>query len=315
MQSKLPMAQQPAIASYKHFNLTYPVPYVAHVEINRPDKMNAFIEAMWLEIAQIFNFLSTDPHTRAIILSGAGPRAFTTGLDVAAASSTSILSPSYTYQTQSPSSSPTPPPMDPARIATHMRHHITAFQSCISAIAACSKPVLAALHGFCYGLGIDIALCADVRICTPSTRFAVKEVDIGLAADIGTLSRISKVVGSGSWIRDICLSAREFPGAEAKEFGLVSWVGGEEDTGGMKKGDGGKEEMMKEALRWAKLVGEKSPVAVQGTKEILEWSRDRSVEDGLRYTAVWNSVALQTADVAEAMNKGLQRKKANFAKL
>ena len=175
--------------------------------------------------------------------------------------------------------------------------------------------MLAALHGFCFGLGIDIALCADVRICTPSTRFAVKEVDIGLAADIGTLSRISKVVGCGSWVRDICLSAREFLGAEAKEFGLVSWVGAGGEDRALKQVDGGKEEMMTEALRWAKLVSEKSPVAVQGTKEILEWSRDRTVDDGLRYTAVWNAAALQTGDVAEAMSKGMQRKKATFAKL
>ena len=259
---------------------------------------------MWLELAQIFTSLSTSPSTRAIILSGSGPRAFSTGLDVAAASSTSVLSPTYFDSS--------PQPLDPARIASQLRSHITTFQSSISTIASCSKPVLVALHGFCYGLGIDIALCADVRICTRDTRFAVKEVDIGLAADIGTLSRLGKAVGSESWVRDVCLSAREFQGREAKEVGFVSWVGGEGE--GKDKGEA-KEEMLREALRWATLVSEKSPVAVQGTKEILEWSRDHSVQDGLRYTAVWNSAALQTGDVAEAMRSGMQRKKASFAKL
>lgn len=160
-----------------------------------------------------------------------------------------------------------------------------------------------------------------MRICTAGTRFSVKEVDIGIAADVGTLSRLGKVVGSGSWVRDVCLTGREFGGAEAMHRGLVSWVGspikaGREDGGGkVEVGDPGKEEMLAEALRWAKVVSEKSPVAVQGTKEILEWSRDRSVEDGLKYTAVWNGAMLQTGDVARAMGAGMRRGKATFEKL
>jgi len=274
---------------------------------------------MWLELPLIFAHLSTCPHTRAIILSGAGPRAFTTGLDVAAASTTSVLAPNHFSSPSSPTptSQPEPAtPLDPARIATHLRHHITTFQSCISALAACSKPLLCALHGYAYGLALDIALCADVRICTSGTRFSVKEVDIGIAADVGTLSRLGKCVGSGSWVRDVCLTGREFGGGEAWERGLVSWLGGGVGGGKMGgRGDEGKEEMMKEAMRWGRVVSGKSPVAVQGTKEILEWSRDRSVEDGLRYTAVWNAAMLQTGDVARAMAAGMKKGKATFEKL
>lgn len=126
---------------------------------------------------------------------------------------------------------------------------------------------------------MDIVTCADVRICTPGTKFSVKEVDIGIAADVGTLTRLGKVVGQQSWVRDVCLTAREFGGKEAREVGFCSWVGGQGEMG--KAGDSGKGEMMKEALRWAEMVAGKSPVAVQGTKEILDWSRDRSVEDGI----------------------------------
>lgn len=186
-----------------------------------------------------------------------------------------------------------------------MRRHVDSFQACITAVEKCEKPVIAALHGWCLGLGIDISLCADVRICAKETKFAIKEVDVGLAADIGTLSRLPKVVGRGSWIKDVCLSARQFGAEEAEREGFVSWIGKE----------GGKEEVIKEALRWAGNVAEKSPVAVQGTKEILNWSWNRSVEDGLRYTSVWNSVALQSDDVKTAMMAGMQRKKPRFAKL
>ena len=144
-----------------------------------------------------------------------------------------------------------------------------------------------------------------MRICSANTRFSVKEVDIGIAADIGTLSRLPKVVGSGSWVKDVCLSGRVFGAEEAGRQGLVSSVVGE----------GGREGVVKRAVEWAELVAEKSPVAVAGTKEILDWSWGRSVEDGLMYTAVWNSVMLQCEDVKEATVAGIEKRKPRFAKL
>ena len=127
---------------------------------------------------------------------------------------------------------------------------------------------MAIMHGFCFGLGIDIACCADLRICATNTQFSVKEVDVGIAADIGTLTRLPKIVGNASWVKDVCLSARTFGAEEAAKVGFVSWVGG------------GKEEAVQEGVRWGKMVAEKSPVAVQSTKELLNWSKDRSVQDG-----------------------------------
>ncbi|PYI18968.1 enoyl-CoA hydratase/isomerase family protein [Aspergillus violaceofuscus CBS 115571] len=283
------MASQPY--TYEHFNITFPPDheYVAHVEINRPSKLNAFIEAMWLELSQIFTRLSTDPTVRAIVLSGAGPKAFTAGLDVHAAAEGTL--------------SPESAQIDPARKATHLRRHIHDFQHCISAVEKCEKPVLVAMHGFALGLAIDLSVAADVRVCTEDVRFAVKEVDIGLAADIGTLSRLPKVVGSFGWVKEVSLTAREFGAAEALRVGFVTHV--YKDKGAAVAG----------ALGLASRMAGKSPVAVQGTKELLNWSRDRRVEDGLRYTAVWNSAALQTKDVEAALLSGIQKRKPTFEKL
>ncbi|KAL8841985.1 MAG: hypothetical protein Q9176_002923 [Flavoplaca citrina] len=324
------MAEASSPPTSQYFNLTYPLPYVAHVEINRPEKLNAFIEPMWLHLPLLFSHLSTSPSVRAIILSGAGPKAFTAGLDIAAASTSGPLAPppspsspkptapttnlsknpsiSYSQPTGTPYTTQTPPPppptpTDPARLARSLLTHITTFQSCLSALENCPKPIIAVLHGYVYGLGIDLSLCTDIRICTPLTTFSVKEVDIGLAADVGTLSRLGKAVGNASWVKDICLSAREFKSDEALRFGFVSRVV-----------EGGKEDAVSEALRWAEGVVGKSPVAVQGTKELINWSRDRSVEDGLRYTAVWNAAMLQTEDVGRAM-RGVKGKKVRFEKL
>lgn len=122
------MAQAPklaAYAGYQYFAVTSPGAFVAHVEISRPDKLNAFRHAMWLELRQVFQQLSTDADVRAVVLSGAGDRAFTAGLDVTDASESGVLS--------------NDGGLDGARTAVHLRRHIAEFQDCISAIERCEK--------------------------------------------------------------------------------------------------------------------------------------------------------------------------------
>jgi delta(3,5)-delta(2,4)-dienoyl-CoA isomerase len=163
--------------------------------------------------------------------------------------------------------------------------------------------VICILHGISFGLAIDLSTAADIRICTTTTRFSVKEVDIGLAADIGTLSRLPHSVGNLSWVKDVALSARIFGSEEALRVGLVSSV------------YESKEKAVEETLKLAALIASKSPVAVQGTKEIINYSRDRTVEEGLRYTAVWNAAMLQTQDMKDAMMSGLRKTTPKFSKL
>ncbi|KAI0009883.1 ClpP/crotonase [Xylariaceae sp. FL0662B] len=277
-------------SDFKYFIVSSPAEYVAHVEINRPLKFNAFIEEMWIELAKVFAKLSHDPEIRAVILSGAGDRAFSSGLDVQAASQGSILVENDKQQ-------------DGARKATKFRRHVTEFQDCISGIEKCEKPVICVLHGISIGLAMDISCCADVRICSKDTKFSVKEVDIGLAADIGTLSRLPKVVSSFSWVKDVCLSARYFDADEALSVGYVSQV---LET---------KREAIGTAIKLASLISSKSPVAVQGTKELLNYARDNSVADSLRYTKVWNQAMTQTDDIKSALLSGLKKTKPRFEKL
>jgi len=113
--------------SYKHFIVTTPIPNVAHVQINRPEKLNAFYEAMWLEFKTVFDTLSLSSDIRAIILSGAGDRAFTAGLDVQAASQQGIL------QQQEGKTN------DVARKAVAIKRHVQEFQDCISSVEKCEK--------------------------------------------------------------------------------------------------------------------------------------------------------------------------------
>ncbi|KAG0652584.1 Delta(3,5)-Delta(2,4)-dienoyl CoA isomerase [Hyphodiscus hymeniophilus] len=279
------------MASYKHFLIDKPLPYVAHVQINRPQKLNAFFDEMWLEFKVVFDTLSIDSDVRAIVLSGAGDRAFTAGLDVQKASQGGLLKQAADKTT------------DGARKAAVMKREIETFQSCIASVEKCEKPVICVLHGICFGLALDISTCADVRIASADAKMSIKEVDIGLAADIGTLTRMPKVVGSFSWVKEVALSARVFGAEEALRVGFVSQV------------KENKAKAMEAAMEMAALLASKSPVAVQSTKEILNHARDNTVASSLRYTGVWNSAALQTSDVERAMMSGIKKTRPTFEKL
>lgn len=179
------------------------------------------------------------------------------------------------------------------------------------------------MHGISIGLAVDIATAADVRICARETLFAVKEVDIGLAADVGTLARLPRVVGNLSWVKDVCFSARSFDAAEALSVGFVSQVRAD------------KAEAVSAGLEMAAFWASKSPVAVQGTKELLNHAVSHSVDESkyssswyhaavadmrlqhtdLRYTSIWNSVMLQSDDFKRALMAGKQRTKPRFEKL
>ncbi|KAK2809049.1 hypothetical protein FQN50_004102 [Emmonsiellopsis sp. PD_5] len=278
------------LPTYEYFTVTFPREYVAHIQTNRPKKMNAYFEPMWHELRTLLSHLSTSPAVRSILFSGTGP-AFTAGLDVKAASQGLLSTPSSSSTT------------DPARKATSLRRHVADFQDCVSALERCEKPIIAILHGICYGLAIDLATAADVRLASADARMCVKEVDIGLAADVGTLSRLGKVVGGFGWVKEVALTARVFGAEEAARVGFVNGVYGD------------KEKAVAAGVEMAAVMAGKSPVAVQGTKELLNWSRDHSVQDGLRYTGVWNSAALQTEDVQRALLSGLEKRTPTFEKL
>ena len=156
-------------------------------------------------------------------------------------------------------------------------------------------PVIAAVHGLCLGMGIDMISACDVRLVSKDVKFCIKEVDIGIAADLGTLQRFQKIVGNDSWARELCYTARMFGADEAAKFGFVSHVHESQDA------------VLTAARGMAALIAEKSPVAVNITKKSLVYSRDHTVEQGLQHIAWLNGAMLQTEDTPKAVA-------ANFAK-
>ncbi|XP_056297475.1 delta(3,5)-Delta(2,4)-dienoyl-CoA isomerase, mitochondrial [Pseudoliparis swirei] len=268
-----------AVSPYTTLAISHPAESVTHVELNRPEKRNAMNRAFWSEMVECFNEIAGDPSCRVVVFSAAG-KVFTAGIDLMDMAG-DVLNPEGD---------------DAARIAWNMRKIITKYQETFSVIEKCPKPVVVAIHGACIGGGIDLITACDIRLCTEDAWFQVKEVDIGLAADVGTLQRLPKVIGSRSLVNELALTARKMFADEAKSSGLVSRVFPD------------KEAMMAAALELAGEIAGRSPVAVQGTKINLIYSRDHSVAEALDYMATWNMSMLQTQDVMKSAQATMEKK-------
>ncbi|KAF8308301.1 ClpP/crotonase [Clavulina sp. PMI_390] len=258
---------------------------VAVVSFSRPP-VNAFSGPMWREIPLVFDRLSADPSIRVIVLASS-ERVFTAGLDL---TDTDEL-----LNTQS---------TDPSRTAVKFRPLIQEFQIAMDAIEKCRVPVIAAVHSLAYGIAVDILSACDIRYATPDARFAIKEVDIGMASDVGSLARFPKSTGSESATREFAFTGRDFTAAEALQMGFISKIV-----------QGDKVAVLNAAIETAKVIASKSPIAIYGTKHLLLHARDHGVQENLDYTATWNSAMLQTEDLTQAFEAFTKKKRPQFKPL
>lgn len=254
---------------------------IAHVQINRPEKINAMNAAFWTEIRDIFIWIEETPEVRVVVLSAVGKH-FSSGIDLM-----------YLAQVGAQLGK------EVGRNARTLKRKIEELQSSFNAVDECSKPVLAAIQGYCLGGAIDLISACDMRYSTIDAQFAIKEVDMGMAADVGTLQRLPRIIGDGM-MRELAYTGRTVLGDEAHRIGLVNstFIDQEELMGGV--------------FNIARTIAEKSPIAVQGSKEMIRYMRDHSIADGLNYIATWNSVMLQSEDLRIAMTAHMSKKQPEF---
>ncbi|KAH9388319.1 putative enoyl CoA hydratase [Tyrophagus putrescentiae] len=278
-------------AEYKTFlvSTSSSTPHVLHVQLNRPEKRNALNKRAFLELGQLFKDIAVDTDCRAVVLSGSG-KLFCSGIDYTSA------------KFGAPEESPQSPEArdDIAARSRAIRYNLAQLQSSISQIEKCTKPVIAAIHGGCIGAGFAVATATDIRFGTEDSYYSIREVDLGLACDLGTLQRLPKICGSESVARQMAFSGMNLPAQKALKFGILSEVFPDPEL------------CVQEALKLAASIAAKSPVAVQGTKYLMNYSRDNSVAKGLELTTVWNSTMLQSEDVKLAVGR-LKEKKATAA--
>lgn len=257
---------------------------VAHLVMNRPDKANGMTPDFWADLPRLLDALGQDMSVRAVVISGEG-RHFTGGMDLSAFNDIAKLFDN-----------------EPGRAAYAMRDTVLRLQDSFTAIERARFPVIAAIHGACIGGGIDLITACDLRIAADDAYFAIEEIHIGMAADVGTLQRLPKLIAPAV-AAELAYTGRRFKADEAKAMGLLSNVLSDRDT------------LMAAARELAHSIANKSPLAIAGIKRNLAYARDHSVADGLDYIATWNGGMLRAGELMTAIQAKMAKSEAQFADL
>ena len=257
---------------------------IAHVQLTRGAEFNTMNKACWPEMVQVFGEIDNDPTARVVVFSAQGKH-FTSGLDL------NDFGPGL-MGTDS----------EPARKAEALRRTVLHMQETMSVVDRCRLPVLMAVQGACIGGGIDLISSADMRYCAEDAFFCIQETNIGMTADVGTLQRLPHIIPHGI-VRELTYTGRRMMAAEARECGLVNQVFADQEA------------LLAGVMDIAREIAAKSPIATVGNKEMLNYARDHSIQDGLNYIATWNAAMLSRADLGEAFMAKQEKRESKYADL
>jgi len=258
-------------------------PPVAWVYLNRPDKKNAMNPPAWRESIPIFEDLDKDGDIRAVVLAGKGS-CFSVGIDLMGmAEELPELMEKY----------------QGGGVKSRFLRKLLKLQDTMSCIEWCRKPVIAAVHGYCIGAGLDMATACDIRICSEDALFCLKEAAVGFVADVGVLQRLPHIVGQGI-TRELAYTAKNISARHAEKIGLVNTVFASEA------------DLMAGGQQMAEEIAANSPLAVQSTKEVLNYGVGKSVEDGLKYVASASANIIPSKDLMEAIAAFMEKRKPRF---
>jgi len=256
---------------------------VAWVFLNRPEKKNAMGPAAWKEPIEIFEDLDRDDEIRAIVIAGEGP-CFCAGIDLVG---------------MMPEIPELMAPDQKGGVKWRLLPKIKKLQDGINCIEWCKKPVIAAIHGHCIGAGLDMATACDIRLCSEDAGFCLKETAVGFVADVGVLQRIPLIVGQGH-ARELAYSAKTITAQRAKEILLVNDVFPTKET------------LFEGAQALAEEIAANSPIAVQASKDVLNYGVGKSIDDGLNYVASISTNIVPSDDLTEAVTAFMEKRKPNF---
>jgi enoyl-CoA hydratase len=261
--------------------------HVATLWLDRPEKRNALGPAFWTDLPLAVAAIAADGGIRAVVVAARGPH-FSVGLDLVAMSG--LLGP--------PEGGAGPRASAAAR-AQSARAEVLRLQASVTAIAECPVPVIAAIHGYCIGGGVDIAAACDIRLASAEALLSVRETKVAIVADLGSLQRLPRIIGKGH-VAELAYTGKDITAARAREIGLVNDVSADADS------------VLADARALAAEIAANSPLAVQGTKAVLTACEDRSVADGLDYVATWNAGFLASDDLVEAMGAFMEKRPPTF---
>ena len=259
---------------------------IAHIRFNRPEKRNSMNEDFWNLFPKEVEGLDDSGEIRALIVSSTGPH-FSSGIDL-------NMFKDDVVEEQSEN--------ELGRSRGYFIQQLKYLQNVANCLEAARFPVIAAIQGGCIGGGIDLVTAADIRLCTKDAFFIIEEINVGLAADIGTLQRLPKLIPAGI-AREWAMMGEKVSADRAKEVGLVSSLYDNQEG------------MLESAFEIAEKLASKTPLAMWVTKEVLNYSRDHSVKEGLDNVNLWNAATLHKEDVMTTMMSRMQKKKPEYKNL
>ena len=259
---------------------------IAHIRFNRPEKRNSMNEDFWNLFPKEVEKLDDSGEIRALVVSSTGPH-FSSGIDL-------NMFKDDVVEEQSEN--------ELGRSRGYFIQQLKYLQNVANCLEAARFPVVAAIQGGCIGGGIDLITAADIRLCTKDAFFIIEEINVGLAADIGTLQRLPKIIPAGI-AREWAMMGEKVSAERAKEVGLVSSLHDNQEA------------MLKSAFEIAEKLVSKTPLAMWVTKEVLNYSRDHSVKEGLDNVNLWNAATLHKEDVMTTMMSRMQKKKPEYKNL
>jgi len=263
---------------------------VAHIVLNRPDKRNSMIHEFWDELPTIVQSIDQSSTARVIVLSSTGPH-FTSGLD------TSIFGNSV-ENSDNPEDVEKSKRQRSAKLYDTIKH----MQKSFTCLEQCRMPVIAAIQGGAIGGGVDLVTACDLRYMTKNGFLSIYEINIGMTADVGTFPRITHLLPEGV-VKELAYTGRRISAQEAKQHGLVNEIYTDHEA------------MLEATMGIARQIANKAPLAVYGSKKIINHSRDHSTADSLDYISLWNASMLQPDEISEAFAAAQEEREGDFVDL
>ena len=261
---------------------------VAHLKLNRPQAMNTMIPAFWRELPEIVRDIDDNARARCIVISSTGKH-FCAGMDLSVFGGGQPTSGARTGER--------------GRTAANLRRLVRDMQKTFDCLDEARMPVIAAIHGGCVGGAVDMTSACDIRYASADAFFVIQEINIGMTADVGTFPRLCHLIPQG-WVREMAYTGRRLDARTALRIGLVNEVLESHD------------QVVAHALQTAREIASKTPLAVHGSKEMINYARDHSIADGLDYIAVWQAGMYNPeSDMKEALTARIEKREPRFEDL
>lgn len=260
-------------------------PHVAQVTLIGPGRNNVMGPDFWSEMPRVMAELDADPQVRAIVLAAEG-RNFTYGLDLMA------MMPQFMEFL----------PKDAAPDVSRNERildFVEDMRRAVDGVADAKKPTVAAVQGRCIGGGMDLISACDVRHGSADSTYSVREVKVGIVADMGSLGRLPYIIGSGL-TRELALTGRDIDAQTALRYGLITNIA--DDAAGV----------LDSAHATAAEIADNPPLVVRGTREVLARAIEGPIRESNRYVATWNAGFLSSADMMEAVSAALEKREATY---